>query len=104
VKKGATKSFKLAPVDQFKNLPLINFFVKYLDENTMDYVISSRGFSMPSEHTRALEMHTFRNRQISIPSDVEGYLNHHYGDWQTPQENCSLNDIKSSTVFKSQTL
>jgi hypothetical protein len=99
VKKGATRSFKLAPIDVNENFPLIDFFVKYLDENTMDYVISSRGFSMPSEHMRDLEMHMFKSKQISIPSNAAGYLEHHYGDWQTPNPNWTLEQIQSATVF-----
>lgn len=99
VKKGSTRSFKLAPVDTNENVPLIDFFVKYLDENSMDYVISSRGFSMPSEHMRDLEMHLFKNKKISIPSNTAAYLDHHYGDWQTPNPNWTLEHIQSATVF-----
>ena len=100
VKKGDTRSFKLTPLNPDSGLPLVDFFVKYLDEQTMDYVISSRGFTMPAGHMLHLAQQQFRGANIYIPSDVEGYLSRHYGDWQTPNPNWTLEQIQSATVFK----
>jgi hypothetical protein len=97
---GATRSFKLAPVNTASQLPLIDLFVKYVDQEKMDYVIASRGFSMPSAHMRQVVPFTFRGQSIFIPSDVEGYLSRHYGDWQTPKSDWTLDDVKSSTIFE----
>ncbi|WJG10580.1 LicD family protein [Aliiglaciecola sp. LCG003] len=97
---GATRSFKLAPINTDRQLPLIDFFVKYLDQDVMDYVIASRGFSMPSRHMHSLDSYTFRGQDVYIPSDVEGYLSSHYGDWQTPKSDWALDDVQSATVFK----
>ncbi|WP_342804692.1 LicD family protein [Alteromonas sp. M12] len=99
VKVGATRSFKLAPLNNSSRLPFIDFFVKYLDQEVMDYAIASRGFSMPSRHMRKVVPFTFRGKSIFIPNDVEGYLSRHYGDWQTPKSDWTLDDIKSSTVY-----
>jgi lipopolysaccharide cholinephosphotransferase len=100
VAQGTTRSFKLEPIEKNKGLPLIDLFVKYLGETTMDYVISSRGFSMPSEHMRSIDRHSFKGQQLCIPSNVEAYLSNHYGDWQTPNPNWTLEHIKSATVFE----
>jgi hypothetical protein len=100
VKQGATRSFKLEPIGTSRALPLVDLFVKYLGETTMHYVISSRGFSMPSEHMRSVDMHTFKGHQLCVPSKVETYLSSHYGDWQTPNPNWTLEHIKSATVFE----
>jgi hypothetical protein len=101
VKKGDTRCFKLAPQQATSKLPLIDLFVKYCNQSTMDYVISSRGFSMPARHMHTLAKHHFREQDIFIPSDVEDYLTAHYGDWRTPKPNWSLDDIQSSQVFSS---
>jgi hypothetical protein len=100
VKRGASRSFKLEAIGTSRALPLIDFFVKYLGETTMDYVISSRGFSMPSEHMRSVDTYTFKGHQLCVPSRVETYLSNHYGDWQTPNPNWTLEHIKSATVFE----
>jgi lipopolysaccharide cholinephosphotransferase len=99
LKKGTTRGFKLEPKETFNGIPLVDLFVKYIGDGNMDYVISSRGFSMPSEHMFNLELYTFKENQVFIPSNVEGYLSAHYGDWQTPNSNWTLNDIKSATIF-----
>lgn len=97
---GDTRSFKLAPLHTGSKVPLIDLFVKYVNEEKMDYVIASRGFSMPSAHMRQIVPFTFRGHSIFIPSDVEGYLSRHYGDWQKPKSDWTLDDVKSSTIFK----
>lgn len=100
VKQGTTRSFKLEAIGASEELPLVDLFVKYLGELTMDYVISSRGFSMPSEHMQNVDMHSFKGHQLCVPSKVETYLSNHYGDWQTPNPNWTLEHIKSATVFE----
>jgi hypothetical protein len=49
-----------------------------------------------------MQSHTFAGGDVYLPNAVEDYLEGHYGDWQTPQEEWSLSHVKSSTVFKSQ--
>lgn len=99
VPKGQTRSFKLSPNNDNEDLPLIDLFVKYLDAEHMDYVIASRGFSMASRHMKNVDTIQFKQQTLHIPSDVEGYLTAHYGDWQTPNPNWNLSEIKSATVF-----
>jgi hypothetical protein len=101
---GAIRALKLLPDDDSGVFPGIDFFVKYIQGEHMDYCLASRGFRMPSNHFSHMQNHTFAGGEVYLPNAVEAYLEGHYGDWQTPQENWSLNDIKSSTVFKSQTL
>jgi hypothetical protein len=101
---GAIRALKLLPDDDSGAFPGIDFFVKYIQGEHMDYCLASRGFRMPSSHFSDIQSHTFAGGDVSLPNHVEAYLEGHYGDWRTPQENWSLNDIKSSTVFKSQTL
>ena len=99
VKAGTTRSFKISPLENGANLPLIDLFVKYIDGDNMDYVISSRGFSMASKHMNSLETIDFNGQILPIPFDTAGYLTSHYGDWQTPKQDWTLADIKSATVF-----
>ena len=101
---GAIRALKLLPDDDSGDFPGIDFFVKYIQGENMDYCLASRGFRMPSSHFNNIQSHTFSGGEVYLPNAVEAYLEGHYGDWKTPQENWSLNDIKSSTVFKSQTL
>jgi hypothetical protein len=99
---GAIRALKLLPDDDSGDFPAIDFFVKYIQGEHMDYCLASRGFRVPSRHFINVQSHTFAGGEVYLPNHVEAYLEGHYGDWQTPQENWSLNDIKSSTVFKSQ--
>lgn len=99
VRKGDIRSFKLAAVGSDKALPLVDFFIKYSDDKNMDYVIASRGFSMPSQHMCTLSALIFRGEEVAIPGDPEGYLSRHYGDWRTPKQDWTLQHIQSSTVF-----
>ena len=99
---GAIRALKLLPDDDSGAFPGIDFFVKYIQGEHMDYCLASRGFRMPSNHFNNIQNHLFAGGEVYLPNAVEAYLEGHYGDWQTPQENWSLNDIKSSTVFKSQ--
>jgi len=100
----AIRALKLLPDNDCESFPGIDFFVKYIQGEHMDYCLASRGFRMPSRHFSNMQSHMFSGGEVYLPNQVEAYLEGHYGDWQTPQENWSLNDIKSATVFKSQTL
>jgi hypothetical protein len=101
---GAVRALKLLPDDDREVFPGIDFFVKYIQGQHMDYCLASRGFRMPASHFSHIQRHTFAGGVVYLPNAVEAYLEGHYGDWQTPQEEWSLNQIKSATVFKSQTL
>jgi hypothetical protein len=99
VSQGDVRSFKLSVQAKNTQFPMIDLFIKYSEAEQMDYVISSRGFSMPSRHMATLDILEYKNQLLSIPSDVEGYLAGHYGDWETPKKDWSLQDIQSATVF-----
>ncbi|GAC05484.1 MAG: LicD family protein [Paraglaciecola sp.] len=96
---GAIRALKLLPEDDNANLPGIDFFVKYIDGNYMDYCLASRGFRMPARHFSGIQSHSFSEGTVYLPHDVEGYLEGHYGDWRTPKQDWSLSQIKSATVF-----
>jgi hypothetical protein len=101
---GEIRALKLLPDEDCDAFPGIDFFVKYIQGEHMDYCLASRGFRMPSNHFSDMQSHTFAGGEVSLPNHVEAYLEGHYGDWQTPQKEWSLNHVKSATVFKSQTL
>jgi len=101
---GAIRALKLLPTNNRDTFPGIDFFVKYIQGQDMDYCLSSRGFRMPSRHFSHTHSHEFVGGLVYLPHAVEEYLTGHYGDWQTPQKDWSLSEIKSATVFKSQSL
>lgn len=80
-------------------LPKLDVFVKYVNGEMMDYVLSSRGIRMPSGHLLTNELFEFKGQCVSIPSDPEGYLTRHYGDWQTPVKDWNLGMLQNATVF-----
>ena len=96
---GAIRPLKLLPSEEKVTLPGIDFFVKYIDGEYMDYCLASRGFRMPTRHFSNIRGHSFSVGTVYLPHDVEGYLEGHYGDWRTPKQDWSLNQIKSATVF-----
>jgi hypothetical protein len=97
---GAIRALKLLPNEKREIFPGIDFFVKYIQGNHMDYCLASRGFRMPSRHFSQTPSHEFAGGLVYLPHAVEDYLAGHYGDWRTPQQNWSLSEIKSATVFK----
>jgi hypothetical protein len=101
---GAIRALKLLSDDDSETFPGIDFFVKYIQGKDMDYCLASRGFRMPARHFSDMQCHTFAGGEVYLPNAVEAYLEGHYGDWQTPQKDWSLRQVKSATVFKSQTL
>jgi len=101
---GAIRALKLLPDEDNEAFPGIDFFVKYIQGEHMDYCLASRGFSMPASHFSNMQNHRFAGGDVYLPNAVEAYLEGHYGDWQTPQKEWSLSHVKSATVFKSQTL
>jgi phosphorylcholine metabolism protein LicD len=101
---GAIRALKLLPNDSRETFPGIDFFVKYIQGQNMDYCLASRGFRMPSRHFSHTHSHEFSGGLVCLPNAVEDYLTGHYGDWRTPQKDWSLSDIKSATVFASQSL
>lgn len=99
VKKGDVRSLKLQPDVANSNLPLMDFFVKYVAGDVMDYTLSSRGIRMPSEHILQLANMEFAGEIINIPGNVELYLERHYGDWRTPKKDWDLSELKNATVY-----
>ncbi len=100
VKKGDIRSIKLTPFNRASLLPSIDLFIKYISGNTMDYVLASRGISMPSKHIRNTILYEFKAYKLRIPSDTEGYLEEHYGeDWRTPMKNWNLSMLNSATLI-----
>ncbi|MDN4500899.1 LicD family protein [Alteromonadaceae bacterium BrNp21-10] len=99
VKSGNVRSLKLQPQNVHNELPLMDFFVKYVEGNVMDYTLSSRGIRMPSEHLLQLDTMRFAGADINIPSNTELYLERHYGDWRTPKKDWNLSELKNATVY-----
>ncbi|MFT2091411.1 LicD family protein [Paraglaciecola sp. 2405UD69-4] len=96
---GAIRALKLLPNDDSGGFPGIDFFVKYIHGEYMDYCLASRGFRMPAKHFIDPKPYSFSNGIVYFPCDVEDYLSGHYGDWRTPKQDWSLSDIRSATVF-----
>lgn len=99
VPEGAIRGLKLHPQDSELKLPMLDVFVKYIAGDTMDYVLSSRGISMPSCHILHTDELQFRGVTLAIPSDVEDYLTLHYGDWRTPVKDWNLGMLQNASVF-----
>lgn len=97
VTKGDVRSLALECEES--GLPKLDVFVKYVNGEMMDYVLSSRGIRMPSKHLLTNERFEFKGQSVSIPSDPEGYLTRHYGDWQTPVRDWNLGMLQNATVF-----
>lgn len=101
---GSIRALKLLPNDKRDTFPGIDFFVKYIQGQNMDYCLASRGFRMPAKHFSHTLSHEFAGGLVYLPDAAEDYLTGHYGDWRTPKKDWSLSEIKSATVFKSQSL
>ncbi|MBU3002095.1 LicD family protein [Paraglaciecola arctica] len=101
---GAIRALKLLPNNGRDTFPGIDFFVKYIQGQNMDYCLASRGFRMPSSHFSHTPSHEFAGGVVYLPHAAEAYLSGHYGDWRTPKQDWSLSEIKSATVFESQSL
>jgi len=101
VKKGDLRSFKLRCNNDELSAPMLDVFVKYISGDKMDYVIASRGLTMPSKHlTSPLIPHEFRGQGVYLPFEPEVYLELHYGDWRTPIRDWDLGMLKNATVFE----
>ncbi|MBC3765025.1 LicD family protein [Neptunicella marina] len=99
IKQGDVRSLKLQPVSGNNDLPMMDFFVKYIVGEWMDYTLSSRGIRMPSEHFTQLDNMQFSGTCINIPHNTELYLERHYGDWRTPKQHWDLSELKNATVY-----
>lgn len=70
-----------------ENKLLIDLFIKYPDEDRYYWSVGKKSIvnkSAPRHHYDTLDTIVFDNREFCIPSDVENYLTHRYGDWRTP--------------------
>jgi phosphorylcholine metabolism protein LicD len=102
IRKNDISSFKLRPVNLCDKFSQLDVFIKYIDSELMHYVISSRGFTMPSSHLLTTEKFMFNNFVLNIPSNAKSYLATHYGDdWHIPKKEWNLSMIKSAQVFES---
>ncbi|WP_438864915.1 LicD family protein [Neptunicella sp.] len=99
VPKGAIRAMKLSSNQPDSKLPMMDFFIKYIDGQWMDYCLSSRGFRMPALHFEYTEKVIFAGQQLAIPAQVEDYLARHYGDWRTPKKDWNLSDLQNTTLF-----
>ena len=96
---GGIRALKLTPKEGMEHFPGVDFFVKYIEGENMDYCLSSRGFRMPSSHFSSTPLYPFNGSYVSIPHDAESYLERHYGDWKTPKRDWTLAELKNTTVF-----
>lgn len=99
VQVGDIRGLKLQSKNEASKFPMMDIFVKYINNDVMDYTLASRGFRMPSEHILSLESMEFQGGLIKLPSQPALYLERHYGDWRTPKEDWKMSDIQSATVF-----
>lgn len=99
VKSGDVRCLKLIP--ESNGLPMMDFFVKYIDGECMDYTLASRGIRMPSYHAFNTQSHEFSGGVVSLPNGVEDYLEQHYGEWRVPKRDWNLSELKSATVYES---
>ncbi|TRY30940.1 LicD family protein [Aliiglaciecola sp. M165] len=97
---GAIRAFKLRTAQPSLTLPMVDFFVKYVGDDWMDYTLSSRGFRMPSKHIQETQVTQYMGGTIQIPGHVESYLDRHYGDWRTPDPTWNLSQLKNAAVFE----
>lgn len=107
VKKGDIRGIKLKCSQDTKNsgeqqtcFPMLDIFFKYIEGDKMDYVLSSRGLTMPSKHLQTTSTIAFCGEVLFIPSNVEAYLERHYGDWKTPVRDWHLGMLQNATVFE----
>lgn len=101
VPKGAVRALQLKPSKPNTELPVIDYFIKYIDGDIMDYSLSSRSIRMPSKHLLNTVETRFKERVLRFPGDVESYLSAHYGEWRTPVRDWNLGMLKNATVFES---
>lgn len=101
VKKGVIRSFKLFCIDSVVDVPSIDFFIKYIDGNRMDYVLASRGISMPSSYIEKRKYINFKGFNLIIPENTDSYLAGHYGeDWKIPKRDWDLSMLCNSKIFE----
>ncbi len=100
VKTGDVRGIKLKCLDTEAKLPMLDIFLKYINGDTMDYVLSSRGIRMPSCHLVSTDELEFCGAKLAIPSHADKYLELHYGDWKTPVKDWHLGMLKNATVFE----
>lgn len=70
----------------FKDEQLMDIFIKYPVGDEFYWTVDSRNpiiQSCSAVHLNQLSRHHFEGYDYWIPSDFEGYLTHHYGDWIT---------------------
>ncbi|SBS25465.1 LicD family protein [Marinomonas aquimarina] len=100
VPQGSVRGYKLQVADESTSFPMVDFFLKYIDGDVMDYVLASRGIRMPSCFMKERKAHSFHGQIIMIPSDTESYLAQHYGaDWKTPKQAWNLSMLDNAEVF-----
>ncbi|WAJ71046.1 LicD family protein [Catenovulum adriaticum] len=100
VKKGTIRSIKLRPTGNNVYLPSIDLFVKYVSGDLMDYVLASRGISMPSQYIYNTKTFDFKGYGLIIPKDPERYLEEHYGSgWRVPIKKWNLSMLSNSVLF-----
>lgn len=100
IRSGDLRCFKLTPETTDGSLPTLDIFIKYIEADTMYYVLASRGFIMPAAHIESLESLTFKGHIINIPCQPKTYLARHYGkDWHIPKKDWNLGMLNNTVVF-----
>jgi phosphorylcholine metabolism protein LicD len=73
----------------FKDEQLMDIFVKYKHEGHYYWVLGRDEPLLQFCEARYLDdlsYHTFQEQKYLIPTDFDGYLTHHYGDWRVVQK------------------
>jgi hypothetical protein len=98
VPENAIRAFKIVCEDAAE-LPAVDFFVKYVEGEYSDYSLASRGIRMPAELSAAIQSYLCCNYSWPIPAKTADYLQQHYGDWEVPNPDWSLQDLTNTQVF-----
>jgi hypothetical protein len=98
VPNGAVRSFKVSCFSA-TNLPSIDFFVKYVGLKNSDHCLASRGISIPAAYSESVVDYPCGDHVWPIPINAAAYLEHHYGDWRTPNKDWSISELTSAQTF-----
>lgn len=99
VPNGAVRSYKLFSTAS-RNIPSIDFFIKYVKHEFSDYCLASRGIRMPAHCSRNTKLFQVGENYWRVPSATEVYLACHYGEsWHLPNPDWSLQDLDNTEVF-----
>ena len=84
-------SFVPKPGIDYKQFP-ISVAMKGVDDGMAIKLRSFGAWSTPAFHTATLDTLCWKDTDIFIPSDCDGYLRFTYGNWHTPKKDLSVGE------------